>query len=105
MTSLITDNLVAIQDICRHYGVQKMFVFGSAANEKKFTADSDVDLLYKLRPEVAALAVDEQPDFFELLFTLEGLLGRKVDLVDLTRIENPYFIQAINQHKQKIYEA
>lgn len=105
MTSLIKDNLASIRDICRRYGVQKMFVFGSAASEAHFNETSDIDLLYKFQPEVEALSVNEQPDFFEMLFTFEELLGRKVDLIDLTRVKNPYFIQAINQHKQKIYEA
>jgi len=105
MTSLIANNLPAIQDICRRYGIQKLFVFGSAARNVDFTAQSDIDFLYKLSPEVNALSVDQQPDFFEILFSLEELLSRKVDLIDLTTVKNPYFIQAINQHKLKIYEA
>lgn len=105
MVPLIEDNLNAISEICRRFGVQKMFVFGSAARVEDFNSDSDIDLLYKLRPEVATIPAELRPDFFELLFTLEDIFKRKVDLVDLTRVRNPYFIQSVNQHKVKIYAA
>lgn len=105
MVSLIENNLPAIKDICRRYGVQKMFVFGSAARRGNFGKDSDIDLLYKLLPEIATHPIEQRPDFFEFLFTLHDLLGRNVNLIDLTRVHNPYFIQSVNQHKIKIYEA
>lgn len=105
MTPLVQDNIARIQDICKTFGVQKMFVFGSAARGEDFDAESDIDLLYKLNPEVRARPVEEQPDFFEMLFSLEELFGRKVDLIDLTRVKNPYLIQGINQCKLKLYEA
>jgi uncharacterized protein len=105
MAPVIEQNLSKIQELCMQYGMQKMFVFGSAARGSDFKADSDIDLLYKLKKEVLDVPLDERPDFFEMLFGFEEILGRKVDLIDLTTVVNPYFIQSVNQSKQKIYEA
>jgi predicted nucleotidyltransferase len=64
-----------LAEICRRYGVVRLDLFGSALHDD-FTDDSDIDLLYELRPD-ARLGweiVDMQRE-------LEELFGRKVDLV------------------------
>ena len=66
---------VALDAICRRYGIATLAVFGSVARGDQ-SSDSDVDLLYELHPgarlgwEIADLA-DE----------LSALWGRPVDLV------------------------
>lgn len=66
---------VALDAICRRYGIATLAVFGSVARGDQ-SPGSDVDLLYELRPgarlgwEIADLA-DE----------LSALWGRPVDLV------------------------
>ncbi len=57
----------------RGFGVSELGVFGSfARNEQR--ADSDVDVLVELQRETFR-------DYMGLLGFLEGLFGRKVDLV------------------------
>ncbi len=99
MAPLIEHNLAAIHAFCRKYCIQKMYVFGSAARGTDFKSNSDVDFLYKFAN------TEQRPDFFDMLFSLQDILGREVDLIDLTQVSNPYFIQSVNEHKIKIYEA
>jgi predicted nucleotidyltransferase len=57
----------------QEYGVKKIGLFGSALSDR-FTETSDIDLLVEF----------EQPigfRFFDLIEYLEGLLGRRVDVL------------------------
>jgi predicted nucleotidyltransferase len=60
-----------------------------------------VDFLYRFNEEDKEL--DYVADYFDLLFELEDLLRRKVDLVAEEKMWNPYFIESINESKQMIY--
>ena len=42
---------------------------------------------------------------FELQDRLEGMLGRKVDLVMASALRNPYLIRSINQERHVLYAA
>lgn len=71
-------------DLCRRYDVGRLEVFGSAARSSDFdTRRSDADFLVTFtgaaRNDLSAFA-----DFKE---ALEGLLGRKVDLVEREAVE------------------
>ncbi len=67
--SLLNDNREAIKG----YGVKELGIFGSfARNEQR--ADSDVDVLVEMDRNTFDAYMD-------LLFFLEDLFGRKVDLV------------------------
>jgi len=61
------------------FGLDTLWLFGSAAQEKMRT-DSDVDLAALFRRRPSALEV------FEAQADLEELLHREVDLVDLDRV-------------------
>ncbi len=43
--------------------------------------------------------------YFGLLFDLERLFGRSVDLVEWEPITNPYFLDSITQTRLPLYEA
>ncbi len=101
MVTLIKDNIVAIQDACRKHHVRSV---GSATQENRFTEESDIDFLYRFRKEDIDLN-DYADNYFDLLFYLQGLLNRKVDLVAKEIMWNPYFIESINKDKQMIYES
>jgi uncharacterized protein len=65
-----------IAELCRHYGIAELSVFGSVARGEN-RPDSDVDLLY-------VSASDSKSSLWELWDLrdeLAQLLGRKVDLV------------------------
>ncbi len=105
MIPLIKNNTKQIQDICKKYRVTSLYLIGSAAREdKQFRDDSDIDFLLKYERDKEGLGVEEF-DYFDLLFALENLLKKKVDLVIEESIRNDIFKQSINRYKQKIYES
>ena len=44
-------------------------------------------------------------NYFRLLFGLEDLLGRSVDLAETKAIHNPHFLEDIRQTRQVLYAA
>ena len=76
-------NSEAIRDFCRKWKIKELSVFGSILRGD-FQADSDIDFL-------ADYEEDEEWDLFDSLQMqdeLEGVLGRKVDVVDRYAIEH-----------------
>jgi len=65
-----------LADLCRHYQVRELSLFGSAARGE-MRPDSDIDMLVEFLPEASIDLVD----YASLMIDLTDLLGRKVDLV------------------------
>jgi uncharacterized protein len=65
-----------LAEICRTYRVRELALFGSAARGD-MRSDSDIDLLVEFLPHAEIGLID----YAGLMLDLEGLLGRKVDLV------------------------
>jgi predicted nucleotidyltransferase len=42
-------------------------------------------------------------NYYDLKFSLETILKRKVDLLEEKAVKNPYFKQSLNQNKVLIY--
>ena len=80
--------------ILRSYGVKRAAVFGSFATGNA-TEDSDVDLLIDV-PEGMGLGI------VDLELSLEGALGRKVDLVSYDFIDK-YIKKRVMQEMKPIY--
>ena len=96
---LIEDNLQRIYELCRKYKVKSLYAFGSILTPR-FNDDSDVDLLVNFNDNEVA---DPFINFFDFIYDLESLFGRKVDLVDETAVSNKYFKEELNATKQLIY--
>lgn len=70
--------------LCHRYGVRQLEVFGSAARGSDFDPGrSDADFLVTFTPE----ARNDLAGFADLKDALEGLLGRRVDLVEREALE------------------
>ncbi len=81
-------NREALGEFCRQRGIARLELFGSALRED-FRADSDVDLLCSLRPDVKCGLFE----WVALKLDLEQFFGRPVDLVSrrgIERSQNPY---------------
>ena len=103
MIRLIEDKRDAIEALCRKYGVARLEVFGSAADDTFEPGRSDVDFLIEFLP-----GQDLGPWlslYFDLKGELEQLLGRKVDLVMPAAMRNPYFIREVNRTRVVLYAA
>lgn len=102
LAPIITNNLSQVQNICKTHYVKELYVFGSASrNEMK--EDSDVDFLYVMQDDIPEM---EYADiFFDMLWSFEALLGKKVDMVPEKYLRNRIFIEEVNNTKQIIYMA
>lgn len=98
---LIEMNMDKIIALCRKYKVAKLWVFGSILTDR-FNDESDVDLLAIFdRSKIALL--DMADVFFDFIYELEAIVGRKVDLTDYTAIRNPYFKKEVDEKKQLLW--
>lgn len=87
-----------LREICERYDVVSLEVFGSVARGDE-RADSDLDLLYVLRPG-ARLGFR----LFELEDELEDLFARRVDLVARKAV-NKYIREQILADARTLYAA
>lgn len=88
-----------IQELCRTHRVKSLHAFGSTVSGT-LKDTSDVDLIVDIDAEDPFQYSDL---YFELLFGLEDLFARKVDLLETRAANNPVFLQAINDHKRGLY--
>lgn len=96
---LLIDNIEQIKASCKKFRVKRLEVFGSFSTGD-FNNESDVDLLVEFtnirEPNIS-------DSYFGLLAELENHFKRKVDLVELTSIRNPYFKESIDGSRKLIY--
>lgn len=104
MVSEVKNNLDKIIDACRQMQVKSLYLFGSAARIADYTPKSDIDFLFSMVTDSEGLPVSGC-DYFDVLWKLEEITGRKVDLVAEERIRNKYFLRSILEDRVKIYEA
>lgn len=101
MIPLVTGNLDAIADACRAHDIQSLDVFGSAAIESLDADANDIDLICDLGTYEPGVA----DRLFAFAHALEALFGKPVDLLTVPMIRNPYFRQAIDEQRVRLYEA
>ena len=102
MNALISEKRDEIIALCRRFRVKALELFGSAAGDRFDPATSDLDFLVDYE-EISPS--DHAACYFGLLFSLEDLFGRDVDLVELSAVRNPYFLQAIAKDRVLLYAA
>lgn len=96
---IINQHKTEINNLCNKYKVNSLYAFGSVLTDE-FNAQSDVDLLVDFKP-IALLEFSD--NYFDFLFSLEDVFKRKVDLLTMKSLKNPYFIDSINETKKIIY--
>lgn len=97
---LVASRKSQIVNLCRHYHVMRLDVFGSAVNGDFRTDESDIDFLVEFDDSVEGRSFETR---FKLTEELEALFGRSVDLVDDSAIRNPYFRDELDQTRESIY--
>ncbi|MGB5943114.1 MAG: nucleotidyltransferase domain-containing protein [Leeuwenhoekiella sp.] len=102
MVELLINNKNSIGALCKEHQVDRLYVFGSAANGQ-MKADSDIDLLVQFSKAVELL--DYADNFFSLQFKLQSLLQRKIDLLTVNSVKNEILIDAIDRSKIELYAA
>ena len=99
--NIIKKNIDSLNRLCKKYKVSKMYVFGSLA-KGNFTDKSDIDFLVGFNKMELLEYAD---NYFDLVFSLEDLFKRNIDLLEEQALKNPYLIKSINNSKKLIYEA
>ena len=104
MNSIIENKLADIIKTCEQMQVKSLFLFGSGVREG-FNTESDFDFLFSFKNDKDGNLLPPYYDYFDLMFELEKITGRKVDLVAEERITNKYFLNRVSKERIKIYEC
>ena len=100
MATRIEPDPEAIRQFCTRWKVTEFSLFGSVLRDD-FGPDSDVDALVSFAPDAHWSSFD----LVDMEEELEGLFGRKVDLVEAVGLRNPYRRREILASRQVIHAA
>jgi hypothetical protein len=92
-------NIKKIRTLCAKHNVEKLYLFGSATNDK-FTEKSDIDFLVNFEQIELNKYFENYISFKE---KLSKLFKRDIDLVEEQALKNPILINSINKNKKLIY--
>jgi hypothetical protein len=93
----------SIETLCKQCFVNRLELFGSAASDKFNLALSDLDFLVTFLDDIPQ--GKRADSYFDLLFGLEDMFNRHVDLIEPKAIKNPFFLESVLESpKQIIYE-
>jgi predicted nucleotidyltransferase len=95
---VIESRRTELDQICRHRGVRRLELFGSAARDD-FTPTSDLDFLVEFSGSPSLT------DYLGFREDLKLLFGREVDLVMPAAVRNPYIRATIERDRQLLYAA
>lgn len=101
MTHVLEGHREELAVLCRKYRVRRLDVFGSATADD-FGESSDVDLLVEFEEMPYA---DRADAYLGLLTAVEALLKRRIDLVEMGAVRNPYLRQGIEESRELVYAA
>lgn len=102
MIDLIQQHRHKLEELCRKYQVKTLEVFGSAVNGAWDPESSDLDFLVDFHLQQPG---QHAKAYFGLLFDLEDLFQRKIDLLETPAVRNPYFLESINRNRTVLYAA
>jgi uncharacterized protein len=102
MIDKIESHRQELQALCRRFHVLRLDVFGSAARGDFNPKHSDFDFIVEFDRSAPQHPFDA---YFGLKEELEALLGRRVDLVELGAVRNPYLRASIEQSRENVYAA
>jgi len=102
MHASIESKRAEIERLCRELGVRRLDVFGSATGNYFDETSSDLDVLVEFD---AGPGFDYYGAFFGLKEGLEAIVGRPVDVVTASAVENPYFRERVMRTKERLYAA
>jgi len=94
----------ALARVCREHGVERLEVFGSAADGRFDPGRSDFDFIVRLMPAAPGLQGSVGRRFVGFSDAMEALLCRPVDLMTDKPIRNPYLRRTVEASRRVIYE-
>ena len=95
----IINKIPQILDILKNNHVKKAYLFGSVLTED-FNEKSDVDIIVDI--DSSLNLSDYGNSYWNILFGLEDMLKRDIDLITECSIKNPYFKMEVDNMKLAI---
>jgi predicted nucleotidyltransferase len=89
-----------IADFCRRWKIMELDLFGSILRDD-FRPDSDVDVLVEFHPD----ATWSLFDLVTMQDELAAIFGRKVDVVELSAVRNPFRRREMERTRQVLFAA
>lgn len=102
MLPLLQSKSRELAELCRRFGVERLYLFGSAATGEFDSAHSDLDFFVQLAGREPTGAYADR--YLELAEELERLFSRRVDLVTEESIRNPHFRREVETSRRLVYE-
>jgi predicted nucleotidyltransferase len=96
LAAVIENKRAELDEICRHWGVRRLELCGSATRDD-FTAASDLDFLVEFSGNPSLT------DYLGLRDDLKLLFRREVDLLMPGAVRNPYILATIERDRQLVY--
>ncbi len=97
----LSKHLSDISAVCQANDAKRLEMFGSWAREDH-TSESDVDFIVEFNDPLRPGLFDR---FLVLRSALEEILGKNVDLVEHSSVQNPVLASRINEDKEVVYAA
>jgi hypothetical protein len=101
MIGLIEERRAELGELCRRYGVARLYLFGSAATGRFAETSSDLDFVVELTDRQPTGAYADR--YIGLAEELERLFERDVDLITEESMRNPYFRREVEATRQLVY--
>jgi hypothetical protein len=101
MVSLVEKRLKYLEQLCLDFKVNRLDLFGSAANSNNESKIGDLDFIATFKDKTPGKYADQYLAFAE---ALESLFQCKVDLLTERSIRNPFFRQSVNSSRINLYE-
>jgi len=102
VTRLVQKKAGAITALCKQHHVAELYLFGSAASGDFKRLRSDIDFLVRF---LSCTPADHADRYFGLLEGLRDLFHRRIDLIEIGALKNPYFKESADKHRVLLYEA
>ncbi len=100
MIALVEEHLTDLSELCRRYGVQRLYLFGSAVSEQ-FQPGSDLDFLVEMADRQPTGAYAQR--YLDFADSLERLFARPIDLLTDQAMRNPYLRREIQATRELVY--
>jgi len=101
MIALLQEKRAELAALCRQFGVERLYVFGSAATGAFDPSRSDLDFLVEMADRKPTGEYAER--YLGFVRALEQLFGRGVDLVSVPAIRNPFFRREVEATQELVY--
>ena len=99
---LVSKHRNEVEELCESCKVAQLYLFGSAAGGDFHPRRSDLDFLVRFKP---ATPTEHADRYFNLIEGLKDIFHRRIDLVELDAIRNPYFLESAESNRVLLYET